>query len=194
MQINLLVVCDRNYLKHAITALTSACVHNSGNVLRIYLIHTGLDQADMESARIHLKRYNATISFLQPQQNFGADLHVHRHISSATYLRLLCGALLPQEIDRILYLDCDVIVVSALEELFATDLGNCTIAAVRDAYIGTHKLPTHLDMLPTAQIDYFNSGVMLIDLARYRMTRTGIQRSNWPNAIRGNLPTSTRMP
>ena len=51
------------------------------------------------------------------------------HISKATYYRLLIADILPKEIDRVLYLDCDIIVNDSLEELWGIDMTGKAIAA-----------------------------------------------------------------
>jgi lipopolysaccharide biosynthesis glycosyltransferase len=177
MDIDILIASDKPYLEHAVVALTSACLNNPGNRLRIHFLHAGLDLADQQIVRRHLEQHNAVVEFLQSDSALIRQFHTYGHFTAAVYLRIFCDALLPQDIDRVIYLDCDVIVRTALDGLFAIDLEGRVAAAVRDAYANHAGAQAHLTRIPgvPGALDYFNSGVMLIDLKRYRAARIGAQ-------------------
>jgi len=91
----------------------------------------------------------------------------------ATYARVLLGDFLPG-IDRVIYLDTDTVVVGDLTELAAFDLAGCTLGAVDDPLIAGVYARRLLGPDPgrTLKIPrYFNAGVMLIDLSRWRRSR-----------------------
>jgi lipopolysaccharide biosynthesis glycosyltransferase len=79
------------------------------------------------------------------------------------------GELLPPEIRRVLYLDCDVIVRGDLSELWNVNLSGKTVAAVREVTDYTW----HSRLGLPAGAPYFNNGVMLIDLDRWRKLNIG---------------------
>lgn len=89
-----------------------------------------------------------------------------RYGYSAWY-RILLPKVLP-DVDRVLYLDSDLLILGALDALYGTDLGNGCLAAVTQ--------PTLPEVLPRLQAtlglpdadSYFNSGVMTLDLTRLR--------------------------
>lgn len=96
------------------------------------------------------------------------DAPANGHYTKAMYLRLLAPELLTSQ--RALYLDSDLLVRRDLSAVWATDLGDHAVAAVRD-----QGIPTLSEMGPvcTAQNlspnqPYFNSGVLLMDLERWR--------------------------
>jgi lipopolysaccharide biosynthesis glycosyltransferase len=81
-------------------------------------------------------------------------------------------------LDKVLYLDCDVIVNGDLRELYELELGDNLIAAVRDAsiigrvYTQVDNIKEYLTYLGIEYVDgYFNSGVMLMNLAQFRRER-----------------------
>lgn len=84
------------------------------------------------------------------------------HASTATYRRAFLPDLLP-DFDRILYLDADLIVRSSLAELWSTDLAGAALGAVVDPWMAT--IPAMRAAFPDG---YFNAGVLLIDLAKWR--------------------------
>ena len=71
--------------------------------------------------------------------------------------------LLP-DLDRVLYLDADVVVVDDLRALYATDLGSNVVAAAPDLYRQYRLAAFGL----SGSQPYVNAGVLLIDLARWR--------------------------
>jgi lipopolysaccharide biosynthesis glycosyltransferase len=92
---------------------------------------------------------------------------VDAHWNRTTYARLFMGSLLPKEVTRLIYLDCDVFVRKSLYNLFSVDLGKNLLGGVEDfgamllARKGAHPWPWH-------QYTYINAGVLLVDLARWR--------------------------
>jgi lipopolysaccharide biosynthesis glycosyltransferase len=96
------------------------------------------------------------------------------HISSATYARFLITDTLPQEISKVLYLDADILVLDDLGPLCETDLGGVVVGAVVDERVTAHIKMGNSSLggmpLPCVR-DYFNAGVLLIDLAKWRAER-----------------------
>lgn len=82
------------------------------------------------------------------------------------YFRLKLGDVLPKQIKRALYLDVDTLILQDVRELFYYDLGQCAIGAVRSGLSGDSiKIVRERKIKPQ---DYFNSGVLLIDLPKWR--------------------------
>jgi lipopolysaccharide biosynthesis glycosyltransferase len=75
------------------------------------------------------------------------------HISIAGYNRLLVTRLLPKEVNKIIYLDCDIVLNDDIDKVWEIDINNYLLAAVRDGiYVE----------------NYFNSGVMFLNLKNLR--------------------------
>jgi lipopolysaccharide biosynthesis glycosyltransferase len=91
------------------------------------------------------------------------------HISSRiAYARLLIPALFQPNVRRVIYLDADVLVLSDLLPLFTVDMDGAPVAAVCDLLDGElSRGNTAVGSLPKVAA-YFNSGVLLIDLPRWR--------------------------
>lgn len=84
------------------------------------------------------------------------------HVSEATYYRLLVHDLLPKKVSSVLYLDADLVAVASVRELFGIELDQ-PVAAV------DHASPSNSFRLwgPLSG-GYFQSGVLIIDLVRWR--------------------------
>jgi lipopolysaccharide biosynthesis glycosyltransferase len=81
-----------------------------------------------------------------------------------SYCRLFLGSILPKEVERVLYLDCDTLCHGDLQELWDMDLQSCYCGAVTDA-VGEHYYEL-FNMSKTSH--YCNSGIVLFDLKRWR--------------------------
>ena len=84
--------------------------------------------------------------------------------------------LVPASIGRVIYLDSDILINGPLDELWAVDLQNFIIAAVSDPLVSHNKplrdqIGKRIRLAPTST--YFNAGVLVIDLCRWRNARLG---------------------
>lgn len=84
-------------------------------------------------------------------------------------LKFYLPELLP-EVDKVLFLDGDILIQTTLHELYTTELGDNLVAAVRDLP-QIFEVKTYVDK-NIAGRDYFNSGVMLLNLSQMRIENT----------------------
>ena len=83
------------------------------------------------------------------------------------YYRLLAGELLPKDVPRVLYLDPDTLVINPLRPLWELDMRFAMFAAA--AHTGKTELANNVNRLRLGtDHDYYNSGVLLMDLRRCR--------------------------
>jgi lipopolysaccharide biosynthesis glycosyltransferase len=112
------------------------------------------------SASIHWRSVDLTVF-----RNFSTVYYV----SKMTFTRLMISTLFANSISRILYLDTDLLVLDDLTPLWETDLNGSVIGAVLDSGLDLRlKRGEPLSQqMPRVQ-EYFNAGVLLIDLERWR--------------------------
>lgn len=89
-----------------------------------------------------------------------SDLLEVTHITRGMYYRLMIPELVNAE--KVLYLDCDVLVRKDLGALFKTPLGNMPVAAVINPFLDPNRIGIQ------KSDGYFNSGVMLINTSAWR--------------------------
>lgn len=124
-----------------------------------------------------------------------AGLRVHGYFTSAMWYRILLPELLP-DVSRVLYLDVDTLALDDLAPLWEVDLSGALVGAatnVFEAWRGTE----HTDALGLDQADYFNSGVLLLNLDELRRTgamdelrRVAVEQADrllWPDQDALNL-------
>jgi lipopolysaccharide biosynthesis glycosyltransferase len=143
--------------------------------LVFHLCHTEMQPQHLAVLDRILEEVSPTLVHHNPEDNAAfrdmvADLPASDRFPSIVYTRLILDKLLPPDAERVLYLDCDVMVVQPIELLYDLDMGGKPIAAAFDPFhLGIKKgRDIKRKQTPFDTGDrYFNSGVMLIDLRRY---------------------------
>jgi len=96
----------------------------------------------------------------------------HGHFNAMTYARLLIPSLLPLDVEKVLYLDSDLVVVGDIAELWDLECGEKTLLAAQDRIVesvsGFLGLSNYRDLGIPADSKYFNAGVLLINLKKWR--------------------------
>ena len=103
--------------------------------------------------------------------DIAARMPVNKRLTNIVYARLVIDRLLPADVERVLYLDCDMLVREKIEALYDIDMEGFAIAAVRDTagpfIVGGRDLRRNRDIFDLAD-PYFNAGMILIDVAQWR--------------------------
>jgi lipopolysaccharide biosynthesis glycosyltransferase len=163
--IRVLFCCDPGYYQHLAVALCSLFASNRRNFLEIHLIsgeRDGAAEGKLMASLSGFEQFSFELhEFTWPDKN---DWHTSEHITAETYTRIHCPRVLGPAVDKVLYLDSDLLVVDDLAPLWATDIGDVALAAVPEPY-GRDRDRT-LGMPPGST--YINAGVLLINLERWR--------------------------
>ena len=183
---NILFSSDDNYARHMGVAIYSILLHNMDvDTIRIFVIDNRISQQNIEKLKSEVQEFkNADIRFF-PFDKYENQLHLNLAwpISLSSYARLFIGEVLPEEIGRVIYMDCDIVVDGSLKELWDEDLeGNC-LGAIQD--VVPSKTKTAVGLLPDQS--YFNAGVLLIDMNRWRNRYIGKKCLNFLNSHEGRI-------
>jgi len=162
----ILCACDERFLPHLATMLCSLLEHNSA--VRVHLFHSSIDDLKLAKLRSFVVVRGGTIALYEMDPASFENLRVDKHVSITTYYRILAARILPTDINKILYLDSDLIVRRSLSDLWNTDLRGHALAAVVDQYVADYDIERLEELgLPPA-VRYFNGGVLLINLMLWR--------------------------
>jgi len=131
-----------------------------------YILDDGISLPNKDTLNHMVTDDRATISYLEVDTDYYDTFVSSDRFPSAVYHRISIPDLLKEtDYDRALYLDGDMVVRENLRELWNADLGGNIIGAVEDS--GFH--PRFNDMgVETGNGKYFNSGMMLFDLNKWR--------------------------
>lgn len=163
---HILCTSDLAFMKHSAAMLASVATNNAR--VTAHWIYSGMAQSDIDRLSKFFQSRGMPICFYPAPLGITDGLPVDKHASVANYFRLMAPSLLPASIDRVLYLDADLIVRKDLTQLWRHDMGTAPVAAVFNPSNG--QSVRKLGIQPE---DYFNSGVMLLDLRRWRETNLG---------------------
>lgn len=134
--------------------------------INIYLIDNNISDENKQCFIRLVNEFGRKIFFIpQPDlvKHTGVEIEVGRW-NISTFFRLFLCTILPDDVDRCIYLDCDTLVRYSLKELWETDLGDKIVGAVDDCRSDNYKTELGLSTDGT----YTNNGVLLIDLAGWR--------------------------
>ena len=161
---NIVYASDNCFAEKLGISMISLLENNSGcENLRIYILDGGIDEENKAYLRATAEKYGRSLVFLNSAHTLDGEMKQQRG-SLSTFSRLYLGSLLPADIDKILYLDCDLLVLKELEEMYQSDISGCFCAGVSDCVSGSHLRAIGLD----SKSNYFNAGVLLINLEMWR--------------------------
>jgi len=152
--------CDRNMIAGACCALLSARQHLNGVTAELILIARDLRDEDKAAILAFEAKHaiNFRTIFLDAEK---LDTAVTNY--GATTLRLGLDGFLSSELERVLYLDSDVLAVDDISPLFTMDLGDNAMAGVPDL---VKKIPNNIKRMESLGLsfgNYFNAGVILFN-------------------------------
>lgn len=163
---NVIYSSDDNYARHVGIAITSLYEHNRDMPqLTVYLIDDNISPENHQRLDAIAEKYDRQIHYIP----FGPHktrltLNNRWELPISAYARLFVADMVPETVDRILYLDCDTVICDSLQELWETDMKGKTIAAVEDVASCIFQPETD----SPEPYRYICSGVILIDLKKWR--------------------------
>lgn len=166
---NLLVTLNSNYIKPLKVMLKSLFMNNPKEVFNIYLIHVSLSEEELKMLELFIAKHGCRLFVIKVDDDCFSDAPVLFHYTKEMYFRLLAYQLLPESLDRILYLDPDILILNPIRALYETELGNNLYAAAYHDKISVKEI-NKLRLLPYEIDAYYNSGVLLMNLEQLRIT------------------------
>lgn len=169
---NILMAVNKNYLEQMKTLICSIGDNNCSRV-DIYLIHNELNRNEVsETAELLKSRCDGTLHEIKVSGKFLEGAKVNEHFSVEMYYRIFATELLPKELERILWLDADIVTIKSLESLYNLDLQGYSIAACghreKDKSMKSINNSACQRLKLNSDTVYFNSGVLLMDLNKIR--------------------------
>jgi len=119
--------------------------------LNLFIVHDN-DVSDNDKSKIIESFINDDVAliWIKPNRNSLKGLFEIAHLKIQTYYRILLPRLLPDDINKVLYLDSDLVVTDNIADLWKLDLNGRKVAMSQDC----------------------NSGVMIMDLSAWRKDDT----------------------
>ena len=165
---NILCATDDNYVPYCGIMLTSLFENNKELNLCIYILAEHLSDKSKNEFATLARNYSQKIEIITVNNDILKDcpIRIEDHVSIATYYRLLAPVLLPSDIDKILYLDCDIIINGDISSLYKENIDGLPIAMSKDEAFFSEEKYKRLNY--NKSNTYKNAGVALINIKYWR--------------------------
>ncbi|MEC4985056.1 MAG: glycosyltransferase family 8 protein [Oscillatoria sp. PMC 1068.18] len=180
------IVCaaDDRYAMPLTVAVRSVLANlKSYPQVKLFLIDGGISPENKEKFLQSLNPEQIELHWLQPDQSKLTKMKVKGHVSLASYYRLLIPELLPGSLQKVIYLDSDLVVNADIGKLWNIDVGDYYLLAVQDLgvpYVGCPVgLLNYQELGYPADYKYFNAGVLVINLQKWREENIGKKVINY---------------
>ncbi len=170
MKIDIVICTDTNYIMPCGILFYSICKNNQMHDIVFHaVIDESVTDVDKESLNKTVNQFNMIVEYhmvdghlFDSFPNLGTGVYV----SKATYYRLYLTEILPKSIDKVLYLDCDMIVRKDIAPLWNIDISNVAVGVSADGWESKIQMYNRLQY-PYIK-GYFNAGMLLINLRYWR--------------------------
>lgn len=169
LPLQVVMASDENYLHLVAVVLTSLFVTNNSEKIHVHLLSNSISEAKLYEVRLLVESYGGMLN-VYPINNLNERLSVKvpQTIALTSYARLFIPSILPGNLDKVLYIDCDIIFNGDIRNLFDIDLKEALVGGVLDPLIScTYKKEIKI---PVSE-PYINAGVLLIPLNQWRSER-----------------------
>ena len=163
---HILVTLDRNYLKVLSVMLYSLSQSDPEGVYTVYVVNNTLTEEDFASLSALLPR--TELVNVQVPEDLLQNAPVSDRYPTEMYYRLFAARYLPQQLERILYLDPDLVVLHILRSLYQIDFDGKLFAAASHIESRTFRELNRRRLHLSEHAKYLNSGVMMMNLALLR--------------------------
>lgn len=164
---------DDGYMPFLAVSIQSLVDHASPeNQYSIKVLHTNIS-AENKKKISKYQSDNIDIEFVDLNyyiEKIQDKLYTRDYYSKTTYFRLFIPNLYPQY-DKALYLDCDIVILDDIANLYNTEMGDNLVAAAPDDVIQTIKVFQDYVEKVVGVADYhnyFNAGILLMNLDELR--------------------------
>lgn len=169
---NILYTLNDKFVPQVAAGICSVCENNKNmKEITFYIISCGITNENKEKLNLLVKKYKRKIEIIELtniKDYFDFDYDTLGW-NSIVLVRLLIDKILPPKVKKILYLDGDTIVIGNLEKLWNINLKNKVLGmSIEPTVDKQRKKDLGLEKYP-----YYNAGVLLVNLEKWRDTKAG---------------------
>lgn len=161
--IHIALCTDTYYMMACGPCLVSIFEHHAKETCHVYIVTKSLPESDVKGLHQVAEKYGQQVTILQVGAEEFRHLKVSEQFRESVYYRFLLPELLP-ELDKIIYLDCDILVNGSLEPFWQSDINGYACGVVEDQEGDDILLHNRIGVYTP----YFNSGVLLMNLDYWR--------------------------
>ena len=172
-EMNIVYVTDNNYVLYTLLSIKSIFDNNTSNSkFRFFIIENGISKHNRAKISNYIEKNNQKAEFIKCDttpidggENMQTGLIHERniYITRIVAAKLLIPELLPEDIEKALYLDSDTLVLSDIKELYSQDISNYIIGMGMDNVYYNSTIENEIP-IPI----YYNSGILLINVKKWK--------------------------
>lgn len=169
--LNVLYQSDENYAIFMGVSILSLMQNNKdADEINIFIIDNDISIRNKQKIEDMVKKYKRNVIFinadiiLNNSAVYGIPEYVGMRKNSKSYMKIFLDYILPESIDRIIYIDCDTLVIGSILDLMNIDMKEEPLAMALDSLVLKAKPSIGLKM----EEPYFNSGIIVFNLHIWR--------------------------
>ena len=152
---------DKNFARGMGILIDAIHSHNTEEKIVIHVFTDGINQSDLDKLKKLTVYQNIIIKIYYIDINVFKNLPTTLAWSYATYYRFIMGKILYGTVDKVLYIDADILCIGPLAELKNIDMdGNIVLAISEEGQFNVNRLGLQ-------QGKYFNAGALYIDINKW---------------------------
>ncbi|MCD8291575.1 MAG: glycosyltransferase family 8 protein [Prevotella sp.] len=159
--------------------------------LRVFLIENKLSDDSKNKLNSLAGKHGRKIEYI-PMPDIkawiGKALYIPRMLNMVDFARLFAADLLPEDIDKVIQLDCDLVIRHPIDELWNLELGNDYCRMINEGH--SAKMREVLNIPKEGM--YYNSGVVLINLKKWRDDNIGQKCIDYLKMMHGYVPVNAQ--
>ena len=170
--LNVVFASDNNYIPFLGVAITSLIKNNQNDFdkINIFILDDEISSKNKKRLKAMITNQNHVLNFIKTKNLTELEVDIlslerDKNMNSfTTYSRLFLSSLLPKDIDKIIYLDCDALIVDSFKELWNVNIDDYYCGAVLD--ITNTIIKNYLGF--KLEDTYINAGFLLVNLKKWR--------------------------
>lgn len=164
---NILVTFDKNYILPFQTMVKSFAINHPNSQPTFWLLHKEIEPSDLDLLISFCQKQGVQLEPIQVSSSYFSKAKTTNRYPESMYYRLLAPIILPNHIERVLYIDPDTLILNNLSDLWNMELSDKQyFAAASHSMLGISNSINNLRL--NTDHSYFNSGVILMDLTKAR--------------------------
>lgn len=184
---NIVYASNERYARHLGVSLYSLLDRNQDvEKITVYLLSVEMSRECKEKLKVITDRFHRELAVIELgdlRQKFAYQVNTGG-FDISTLSRLFIGEVLPEQVERVIYMDCDTVILQSLKKMWETDLKGKVIGAVMEPTIYP-SIKAQIGLTP--EQPYYNAGVLLIDLKKWRACHVQKQLLNFYESMGGHL-------
>lgn len=162
---NIVCCIDHNYVVQC-SVLMVSYLRTNHHPVQFHIIHDDLSEKnenDMREALMHYSGY--VLSFYRVDKRMIEGMAIKKftkRITLTTYYRCFLSNILPRDVKKALYLDCDILILDDISDFYEKGLDHYAAAVIED--IGCRNKERYEILKYPLEKSYFNAGVLLLNL------------------------------